>query len=126
MIVQHIKYKYPSYQVLAEKYYTMLINLRGIHCTKQEIRILAFAALHGNISTSTARTECQQLLGISKQSLNNTIAKLQKDKLFVKTDKIKVNPEIALDFTKGLLLKIELYGDKQEVTEGDSSGSRGE
>lgn len=128
-MVKYLVKRYPSKEQVAEKFYTILLPLWEVHCTKQEIKILSFAAARDNISSVTSRRDCMESLSISAQSLNNAISRLQRIKLFVKESngKIKVNPTIKIEFDGDLVLglKLGLDGDKQKTEEGNSSDGPG-
>lgn len=79
-----------------------------VNVTEQEIKVLAYAAVMGDISTVKSRTGCQKYLSTSRHSLNNAISKLTRLGLLTKTDRTRVHPDLQLDFTKNINLIINL------------------
>lgn len=97
------------------KYLTIIVNLNREHfiikvkgvekiasITEQDIQVLAYAAVAGDISTMKSRSGCQNYLKISRHSLNNAISKLQRVGLLIKTDRTRINPGLKLDFSKDI------------------------
>jgi hypothetical protein len=104
-----ISQKFENPQEISDIFYDIFLRFKGIKTTRQERKILVFAASRPNISSAKSRRDCQEELKISAQSLNNTIARLQKIKLFIKDEDkiIKVNPHIKFSFPQGLKLQLD-------------------
>lgn len=116
-ILQKIEKKCASDITKAIRYYTVLFNLNDIYPSSKLIELLAFTAVRGTITSSTARKEFIEMFNSSPASLENIKCKLVKRKWLVKTDgKIKVNLGLSLDFTKDLILQIKLLKDNDRVT----------
>lgn len=109
MVLQKLKRAENSQYVLAEKYYSVLSAINDLGLTNREIQLLSFAAIRGNISYSNIREDFCKEYGTTNPSINNTISKLKKLGMFVKEGgKIKVNPQIVLNFENDITLEIKL------------------
>lgn len=94
---------------LAQQYYGVLSALNNLNLTEREIQLVAFAAVRGSISFATVREDFCSLYNSSFPTINNMVSKLKKSFILVKHGKqIVVNPRIALDFSKPLVLQITL------------------
>lgn len=101
----------------AEKYYSILSAINNLHLTERELQLIAFTAIHGNMSYAYIREEFCVKYSTTNPTINNIISKLKKMNILIKeSGKIKVNPKIVLDFEKELRLSITL-----KVKEDDKS-----
>ena len=108
-IVQKMKSVSDDSYKLAEKYYSILSAVNSLKLTQREIQLVAFTAIKGNISYANIRKEFCEKYNSTGPSINNIISKLKKINVLVKDGtKIKVNPVIILDFTKDVMLAINL------------------
>lgn len=109
MIVQKLKKASPDKYQLAEKYYEILSSLNSLHLTQREIQLIAYTAIHGNISYKYIKEEFCTKYDTSIQTIYNMAFKLMKLKIMVKDNgKIKVNPLITLKFNDAIKLEIIL------------------
>ena len=113
MVVQKLKKGNEDRYQLAERYYEILSSLNSLDLTKREIQLVAYAAIHGNISYTHIKKDFCDKYKTSVQTIYNIVSKLMKLKVVVKDNgKIKVNPLIALKFDDTIKLEITLiYGD---------------
>lgn len=108
---------------LAQNYYALISALNSLFLTEREIQLIAFSAVRGSISYATVREDFCSLYNSSFPTINNIVSKLKKTHVLVKIGKqIVVNPRIALDFSKPLILQITLtlnnnYEQPRETTE---------
>lgn len=94
---------------LAQQYYSLISALNSLYLTEREIQLIAFAAVRGSISYATVREDFCSLYNSSFPTINNMVSKLKLKGIFTKAGKqIVVNPRIALDFSKPLILQITL------------------
>lgn len=94
---------------LAQKYYSVISALNNLSLTEREIQLIAFSAVRGSISFARVREEFCQTYNSSVPTINNMVSKLKKSFVLIKQGKqIVVNPRIALDFSKPLVLQITL------------------
>lgn len=94
---------------LGQKYYSLLSSVNHLNLTERELQLLAFAAIKGNISYANIRQEFCDTYKTSNATINNMISKLRKMGVLIKeASKVKVNPVIALDFSKPITLEINL------------------
>lgn len=101
VVVQKIQKKFDKPMDIAVKYYTLLSVLNDLKLTEREIQLLAHTAIKGTISTVPSKEEFIKNYATSKATINNLISSLSKRKLLVKRDKkLRVNPQINLDFTQ--------------------------
>ena len=100
---------------LAQKYYALISALNNLSLTEREVQLIAYTAVKGSISFARVREEFCTLYNSSFPTINNMVSKLKKSFILVKHGKqIVVNPVIALDFSKPLVLQITLtVNDKQ-------------
>ena len=95
--------------LLAERYYTILSAVNDLKLTQREIQLLAFAGVRGNISYANIRKDFCEKYGTTNASINNIISRLKKIKALVKDGtKVKVNPQILLNFENDVTLEIRL------------------
>lgn len=102
------EYSFKDKVELVKAYFTLLLGLNKIHLTNQELGVLAYAALEGEMTTVKAKTGVMNYFKIPQHSLNNVISKLQRKKLLIKTDRTRVIPALSLDYGKDLQLIINL------------------
>lgn len=109
VIVQRLKRTMDSNYAMAEKYYSILSTVNNLNLTQREIQLVAFTAIHGNISYSSIREEFCSKYNSTSPTINNIISKLKKVGVLVKDGtKVKVNPVIILPFTENITLEIKL------------------
>lgn len=109
MIVQKLKKVNEDKYLLAEKYYEILSSLNSLDLTKREVQLVAFAAIHGNISYTHIKDEFCAKYDTSIQTIYNIVSKLMKIRVLIKDNgKIKVNPVIVLNFNDAIKLEITL------------------
>lgn len=115
VIVQKIQKKVDSDIEKAIKFYSVIFALNNIKLPQKQLYLLAFTAARGSITSPAARGEFIKIFGSSLASLENMKQELVKSGLLVKIDKkYKVNPQIALDFSRDILLQINLTGSGKE------------
>lgn len=96
----------------AEMYYSILSTLNNLDLRKKEIELISFVAVRGGVTSPAAREKFIEMFDSSNSSISNMISRLKKKNIFLNQHgKVKLNPVIALDFTKPLLLKISLNGE---------------
>lgn len=110
MIIQKLHKKNENTLKTAGVYYRILSSVNSLGLAKREIELIAFAAVHGNISRNSVKEEfCRQYPPTSIATIGNMVSKLRKMNIFIKESKIiRVNPVIALDFSKPITLQITL------------------
>ena len=110
--IQKLKKTVSDNFLLAEKYYSILFIVNDLKLSEREIQLVAFSAVHNNISYKHLKEEFCVKHNSTIPSINNIISKLKRIGVFIKKDgKIKVNPVISLDFNKNVLLAISLTHD---------------
>jgi hypothetical protein len=116
VIVQKLKKEFSSNLEKAIKYYTILAVLNDIKLTTKQIELLAFTSVKGTITSPASRREFIELFSSSLASLENIKGKLVKGNWLVKVDnKYRTNPQINLDFSKDIILQINLLSNGREV-----------
>lgn len=109
MIVQKLRKVNKDKYQLAERYYDVLSSINSLNLTKREVQLVAFAAIHGNISYTHIKDEFCEKYNTSIQTIYNIVSKLMKMKVLIKNNgKIKVNPVIILNFDDDVKLEISL------------------
>lgn len=94
---------------LAQQYYAIISALNNLSLTEREVQLVAFTAVKGSISFARVREEFCTTYNSSFPTINNMVSKLKKSFILIKQGKqIVVNPRIALDFSKPLVLHITL------------------
>lgn len=110
MIVQRINKTYTDEIALGIKYYSIISELNNLKLTTRELELLAFTAQRGTISSLSAKEEFNRRFHSSTATVNNMISKLSRMGLLVKVNnKSKVNPKIALDFSKGAIIQLVMF-----------------
>lgn len=116
MIVQTLKKVIDTDIQLAEKYYSILFTINNLHLTEREIQLTAFTAIKGNITYANVREEFCKTYNSTSPTINNIISKLKKVGIFIKENgKVKINPKIAIDFKKDLILNIKLVHEEASI-----------
>lgn len=110
MIVQKLHKRKNDTLEKAQVYYSVLSAINGMGLTKREVELIAFAAVYGNISRKNVKEEfCKKYSPTTIATINNMVSKLRKLSIFIKEAKvIRINPMIALDFNKDIVLQITL------------------
>lgn len=109
IVFQRIRRRVKDKYELAEKYYSLLATVNDIALTKREIQLTAFTAIHGSISYVNNRQQFVKNYKTSEATIANLICNLKKLNIMIKEGgKIKVNPNIVLDFNNPLKLEINL------------------
>ena len=109
VIVQKLKKKHNLPIEVAIKYYSILSTINDLKLTEREIQLVAFTALKGNISYASNRQEFCEAYKSSGPTINNMISKLKKVGLLIKdSGKIKVNPQILLNFENDIVLQLSI------------------
>ena len=94
---------------MAERYYTILSAVNNLKLTQRELQLIAFTAIRGNISYANIRKDFCEKYGTTNPSINNIISRLKKLGILVKDGtKVKVNPQILLNFEHDITLEIRL------------------
>ncbi|NBW33713.1 MAG: hypothetical protein EBR30_01510 [Cytophagia bacterium] len=95
--------------LMAERYYTLLSAVNNLKLTQRELQLVAFTAIRGNISYANIRKDFCEKYGTTNPSINNIISRLKKMGILVKDGtKVKVNPQILLNFEHDITLEIRL------------------
>jgi len=105
--------------LLAQKYYQIISGLNNLKLADGEIQLVAFAAIHGNISDNSLREDYIEKYGTTVATINNIVHRLKKKQVFLKEGKkIFVNPAITqLDFDSkiNLVVKIDIIKKVEKV-----------
>lgn len=116
VIVQKIGVKVTSDVERAIKYCSVLLTANGIKIPQKQLYLLAFTAAKGSITSPAARKEFVEMFDSSLASLENMKQELVKAGLLVQVDmKYRAHPKLALDFSKDILLQINLIGSDKEA-----------
>ena len=126
MTIQKLAKESPNRLALAQQYYSLISALNNLSLTEREIQLIAFSAVRGSLSYATVRDEFCSTYNSSFPTINNIVSKLKKTGILTKVGKqIVVNPRIALDFSKPLVLQITLTinNELRETNEHASEGA---
>jgi hypothetical protein len=126
VIIQSLLRKVIDEYSMAETYYSLLSTVNNLRLTTREIQLIAFTAIHGNISYSSIREEFCNKFNSTSPTINNMISKLKKMNVLVKDGtKVKVNPVILLNFKDNIKLEIHIEhynnGYEEPINKNDSS-----
>lgn len=106
---QRLTFKERDNFSLAQRYYALLSTLNDLKLTEREVQLVAFTAIHGNISYDVNRKEFCKTFNTSPPTINNIISRLKKLNVFIKdSGKIKVNPLIIVPFDGDIKMEINL------------------
>ena len=107
----------------ARSYLSVISALNKLELTDLELNLLAFIAVKGTISHTNYKQTFCDTFGSSENSVNNAVGRLvKKRKLLIKIDnKIRLIPQIALNFKEPVVLKITFDAKTREE---DSKGVR--
>lgn len=117
MTVQRLSKEADNPIALAQRYYGLISSLNDLFLTEREIQLIAFSAIKGSISLPHVREEFCQLYNSSAATINNMLSsRLRKMGIFVKDihKNDVVNPQLALDFSKPIVLQVSLSVPKKE------------
>ena len=94
---------------LAQRYYELLFCLNAFNATEREIELIAFTAVKGNISFANVKEEFCKKHNTTLATVNNMISRLKKIGILVKDgEKVKVIPNIVLNFDNDVVLQIKM------------------
>jgi hypothetical protein len=126
VIVQKLRKTVDTDIEKAIKYYSILSIVNGLQLTQKQVELLAFTSVRGTITTPSARNEFVRLFRTTLSYLENVKNQLKKRGWMIEVDrKYRVNPGVALDFSKDIILQINMLtkdaGENitQEVEVGD-------
>lgn len=120
--IQKLEKKTQDMFATANHYYAILSTLNNLQLTEREIQLIAFSAIRGSISYANIREEFCRTYNSSFPTVNNIVSKLKRSHIFIKQGKyIVVNPAIALDFSKPLVLQITLTINTKLTTNGETN-----
>ena len=109
MIIQKLNKPSSDEFSRAEIYYNLLSSVNGLYLTEREIQLIAYVAIRGNITTPNVRVDFCEKYNTTGPTISNIVSKLKKKNIFVKEKgKVKVNPKIVLDFSKNIVMQIQL------------------
>lgn len=109
MTVQKLKPNVTTEFEMAQRYYELISGLNNLGLKPMEIKLLAHMAVKGSISNTNNKETFCQMFNSSKSSINNVIYQLSKRGILYKTEgKVKITPQIALNFKEPVILKITL------------------
>jgi hypothetical protein len=124
VVVQKLNKREASELNLAIRYFTIIAAISDVPLTKRQIELLAFTALKGTISSGGAIQDFVETFNSSKGSLENMKHTLVKLGLIVKIDnKYKVVPTLCLDFSKSLVLQVNLDIQNGQSEDGENKTS---
>lgn len=104
-----IKKEYTDKLDVAVRWYSMMSTLNDFKWTPLEIRIIAFTAVEGNISSGGKREKFISIFKNPKNSLSNAIGVLRKEFYLIREDKkIKLHPQLFIDFNNDILLQLNI------------------
>lgn len=101
-------------------WYTFICAINGIKLTPRELQLLAFINYRGTISSTSAKDEFCKLFDSSEATISNMVSKLTSLKLLVKEkSKTRVNPQLRVDFSKDLVVRLHINTKNEEVFNAD-------
>jgi len=108
-IIQRLKKQDKEPLDKAYRYYSILSAINGLDLTSRQLQLIAFIAVKGTISYDSNKKEFCSLYNSSPATINNIVFELKKKKILIKDSaKIKVNPQILLNFNEDIILQISL------------------
>ena len=126
MTIQKLAKETSNRLEMAQRYYALISALNNLFLTERELQLVAFSAVRGSISYATVREDFCSLYNSSFPTINNIVSKLKKTGILIKQGKqIVVNPQIALDFSKPLILQITLTVNNDQSRETQEHASEG-
>jgi heme oxygenase len=109
VVLQKLAKSYDKHLDKAIAYYGLLSTLNDLNLQRREIELLAFTAVRGTITPPAARREFIRQFGSSLATIENLKGKLIRKNLLNKIgDMYRVNPAISLDFTRPIVMQINL------------------
>ena len=95
---------------MAFAYYAVISALNNLKLTTRQLQLLSFTAIRGSITNPAARKDFCKMFDTSQATIYNIVSELSKLNLLVKEqNKIKVHPQLALDFNnEALVLQVTL------------------
>lgn len=99
-----IKKKYDNSLDLAIKWYSIISILNNFKWTPLEIKLIAFTAVKGDISSGGRKEAFCELTQTTKSSIANMISKLSSKNIFIKDNgKTKLTPFLVINFEGDIL-----------------------
>lgn len=90
-------------------YFKVVSAVHSLNLTERDIKLLAFVAVHGNISDKGLRKEFCELTDTTIDAVNNVVSRLKKMGFLVKEKGvIKLSGYFQFDFLKDMHLQLIL------------------
>lgn len=113
-----IEKNYNNQFEVARKYYSILFELNGYYFSKLELDLIAYTAVRGYITTVPAKKDFIRDFDTTDGTVNNLVSKLKRLGILIKeNNKIKVQPKILLDFSKGITLNLTLNNEEKGLVD---------
>jgi len=104
-----IKKTYKSKLDMAVKWYSILSILNDFKWSPIKVKLMAFTAIEGNVSSGGKRERFCSIYKSTKNSIANSIGELKEDSFLVKLQgKISVHPQLFMDFNNDIVLNLNL------------------
>lgn len=105
-----IKKGYKDRLEVAVKWYSILSILNNFKWSPLEIKIIAYTAIEGNISSGGKKKKFCELFKVASGSVSNTLPELQRAFYLIKeNNKVMLHPQLRMDFSFPILAQINLY-----------------
>jgi len=112
---QKLRKGFEDKYTLAQKYYGILSVLNNLSLTEREIQLIAYTAIRGSVSFANVRKDFCERYDSSNATVNNIVSRMKKLGVMIKDEgKVKLNPIVALDFEKDVILQVILSNEKRE------------
>jgi hypothetical protein len=100
---------YPSKIEMGVKWYGIISVLNNFKWALMDMRVLAFTAIHGDISSGGRKQAFCTLYKSTDQSIANCVSRLYKKGFLIKEHgKTKVHPQLLISFEGEILSQINL------------------
>jgi len=108
-ILQRISPKTSDEFSKAFAYYELMSAINHLYLTEREIQLIAFMVIKGNMLTLPVKEEFCTRFDSTIATIGNMVTRLKKKNVLIKEkNKIRVNPQIVLDFSRIIVLQIKL------------------
>lgn len=104
-----IKKEYKDRLEVAIKWYSIISVLNDFNLPPLEIKLLAFIAVEGTISSGGKKDRFCSIFNSTKGSVDNSIGKMYKKFFLIKKDgKLRIHPQLFLDFNNSFLVQLNI------------------
>jgi hypothetical protein len=108
-VYQEIAKQLDNSYSLAYIYFSIVFAVNSIRIPRRKLQLVAYISINGISSVSAKKGFCD-LYKSSPATVGNMISELSKEGILIKENgKIRVHPDLSINFDRDVLLKVSLW-----------------